>query len=182
MADRFVELALERAKKIKFGDPMDLSTDLGTVVNAEAAELFDKRVSTAEENSAKVLYHPGRQGALLPPIVIDNVNYKSELVMEETFGPIIPIIRVPDEDEKVIEISNSTAFGLSSGVCTNNFMRAKNYIQNLNVGTVNIWEVPGYRIEMSPFGGIKDSGLGYKEGVIEAMKSFSNVKTFSLPW
>ena len=182
IADRFVELALERAKKIKFGDPMDLSTDLGTVVNAEAAELFDKRVSMAEEDGAKVLYHPGREGALLPPIVIDNVNYKSELVMEETFGPIIPIIRVPDQDEDVIKISNSTAFGLSSGVCTNNFMRAKNYIKNLEVGTVNIWEVPGYRIEMSPFGGIKDSGLGYKEGVIEAMKSFTNVKTFSLPW
>ena len=182
IADKFVEMALERAKKIKFGDPMDITTDLGTVVNTKAAELFDKRVSMAEQDGAKILYHPGRQGALLPPIVLDNVNYKSELVLEETFGPIIPIIRVPDEDEKVIKISNSTAFGLSSGVCTNNFMRAKNYIQNLNVGTVNIWEVPGYRIEMSPFGGIKDSGLGYKEGVIEAMKSFSNVKTFSLPW
>ena len=182
IADRFVEMALERAKKIKFGNPIDLSTDLGTVVNAEAAELFDKRVSMAEADGAKVLYHPGREGALLPPIVVDNVNYKSELVLEETFGPIIPIIRVPDEDEEVIKISNSTAFGLSSGVCTNNFMRAKNYIKNLEVGTVNIWEVPGYRIEMSPFGGIKDSGLGYKEGVIEAMKSFTNVKTFSLPW
>ena len=182
IADRFVELALERAKKIKFGDPMDLNTDLGTVINSKAAELFDKRVTLAEEDGAKILYHPGRKGALLPPILVDNVNPKSELVLEETFGPIIPIIRVPDEDEKVIEISNSTAFGLSSGVCTNNFMRAKNYIQNLNVGTVNIWEVPGYRIEMSPFGGIKDSGLGYKEGVIEAMKSFTNVKTFSLPW
>ena len=114
----------------------------------------------AEDDGAKVLYHPGRNGALLPPIVVDNVNYKSELVREETFGPVIPIIRVPDEDEEVIKISNSTAFGLSSGVCTNNFTRAKNYIQELNVGTVNIWEVPGYRIEMSPFGGIKDSGLG----------------------
>ena len=182
IADKFVEMALERAKKIKFGDPMNLSTDLGTVVNAEAAELFDKRVSMAEEEGAKVLYHPGRKGALLPPIVVDHVDYKSELVLEETFGPIIPIIRVPDEDEEVIKISNSTAFGLSSGVCTNNFMRAKNYIKNLEVGTVNVWEVPGYRIEMSPFGGIKDSGLGYKEGVIEAMKSFTNVKTFSLPW
>ena len=182
IADRFVEMALERAKKIKFGDPMDLKTDLGTVVNAEAAQLFDKRVSMAAEDGAKILYHPGLEGALLPPIVIDHVNPKSELVMEETFGPVIPIIRVPDEDDEVITISNSTAFGLSSGVCTNNFMRAKKYIQNLNVGTVNIWEVPGYRIEMSPFGGIKASGLGYKEGVIEAMKSFTNVKTFSLPW
>ena len=182
IADKFVAMALERAKQITYGDPMDLKTDLGTVVNTEAAELFDKRVSMAEEEGAKVLYHPGRKGALLPPIVVDNVNSKSELVLEETFGPVIPIIRVPDNDDEVITISNSTAFGLSSGVCTNNFIRAKKYIQNLNVGTVNIWEVPGYRIEMSPFGGIKDSGLGYKEGVIEAMKSFTNVKTFSLPW
>ncbi len=182
IADKFVAMALERAKQITYGDPMDLKTDLGTVVNTEAAELFDKRVSMAEEEGAKVLYHPGRKGALLPPIVVDNVNPKSELVLEETFGPVIPIIRVPDNDDEVITISNATAFGLSSGVCTNNFIRAKKYIQNLNVGTVNIWEVPGYRIEMSPFGGIKDSGLGYKEGVIEAMKSFTNVKTFSLPW
>ena len=182
IADQFVELALERAKKIKFGDPMNMETDLGTVVNAEAAELFDKRVSMAEEDGAKILYHPGRNGALLPPIVVDNVDPKSELVLEETFGPVIPIIRVPNDDDAVMKISNSTAFGLSSGVCTNNFIRAKKYIQGLNVGTVNIWEVPGYRIEMSPFGGIKDSGLGYKEGVIEAMKSFTNVKTFSLPW
>mgnify|MGYP001252373439 FL=1 len=182
IADQFVEMALERAKKIKFGDPMDMETHLGTVVNAQAAELFDKRVSMAEEDGAKILYHPGRKGALLPPIVVDHVDPKSELVLEETFGPVIPIIRVPNDDEAVMKISNSTAFGLSSGVCTNNFMRAKKYIQGLNVGTVNIWEVPGYRIEMSPFGGIKDSGLGYKEGVIEAMKSFTNVKTFSLPW
>ena len=88
IADRFVEMALERAKKIKFGDPLNLSTDLGTVVNAEAAELFDKRVSMAEEDGAKVLYHPGREGALLPPIVVDYVDYKSELVLEETFGPV----------------------------------------------------------------------------------------------
>ena len=182
VADKFVELVLSRAKKIKFGDPMDLKTDLGTVINAKTAKLFDKRVSLAADDGAKILYHPGTKGALLPPIVIDQVNQKSELVMEETFGPVIPIIRVSDDDDEVIKISNSTAFGLSSGVCTNNFIRAKKYIQSLNVGTVNIWEVPGYRIEMSPFGGIKDSGLGYKEGVIEAMKSFTNIKTFSLPW
>jgi acyl-CoA reductase-like NAD-dependent aldehyde dehydrogenase len=182
VADRFVPMMLERAKAIKFGDPMDSNTDLGTVVHAEAAALFEKRVHMAEEQGAKVLYNPGRQGALLPPIVVDHVPHESELVMEETFGPIVPIVRVPDNDDEVIKISNSTAFGLSSGVCTNDFHRMQKYIKSLNVGTVNIWEVPGYRIEMSPFGGIKDSGLGYKEGVIEAMKSYTNIKTFSLPW
>ena len=75
-----------------------------------------------------------------------------------------------------------TAYGLSSGVCTNRLDYITRFINELEVGTVNVWEVPGYRIEMSPFGGIKDSGLGYKEGVVEAMKSFTNVKTYSLPW
>jgi len=182
VADKFVALVLERAKKIRFGDPMDPNTDLGTVVHAQAAEVFENRVYAAEKQGAKILYNPGRKGALLPPIVVDHVPHESELVMEETFGPVIPIVRVPDNDEETMAISNSTAFGLSAGVCTNDFHRMQRYITGLVVGTVNIWEVPGYRIEMSPFGGIKDSGNGYKEGVIEAMKSFTNVKTFSLPW
>jgi putative phosphonoacetaldehyde dehydrogenase len=182
IADRFVPLVLERAKKLRFGDPMDPATELGCVVHARAAETFENRVHLAEAQGAKILYHPGRQGALLPPIVVDHVPHESELVMEETFGPVIPVVRVPDDDAETMRISNSTAFGLSSGVCTNDFRRMQSYIRGLVVGTVNIWEVPGYRIEMSPFGGIKDSGNGYKEGVIEAMKSFTNVKTFSLPW
>ncbi|WP_421926008.1 phosphonoacetaldehyde dehydrogenase [Neoaquamicrobium sediminum] len=182
VADRFVPMVLERAKKIVFGDPMDPATQLGTVVHEKAAAMFESRVHMAAEAGADVLYNPGRRGALLPPIVVDHVPHESELVMEETFGPIVPIIRAPDDDDTLIALSNSTAFGLSSGVCTNDYRRMQKYIAGLKVGTVNIWEVPGYRIEMSPFGGIKDSGNGYKEGVIEAMKSFTNVKTFSLPW
>ena len=182
VADAFVEKVLAKAKKIKFGDPMNPDTDLGTVVHEQAAALFERRVLMAEEQGAKILYHPKREGALLPPIVVDFVQHGSELVLEETFGPIIPIIRVPNDVAKVIEISNSTAFGLSSGVCTNRLDRITAFIEGLDVGTVNIWEVPGYRIEMSPFGGIKDSGNGIKEGVLEAMKFFTNVKTYSLPW
>ena len=182
VADRFVPLVLEKAKKIKFGDPQDPATELGCVIHSKAAELFENRVLDAEKQGAKILYHPGRQGALLPPIVIDYVPHECELVMEETFGPIIPIVRVPDNDEEVMAISNSTEFGLSSGVCTNDLHRAISYINGLDVGTCNIWEQPGYRIETSPFGGIKDSGNGVKEGVTEAMKFFTNVKTYSLPW
>ena len=181
VADRFVPLLVEKAKKIKFGDPMDPETDLGTVINEDAAKLFEARVAKAAEEGADVLHDPGRDGAIFPPTVVDNVDYKSELVREETFGPAIPVIRCSDIDD-IIAKSNSTAFGLSSGVCTNNLKVITRFIEELNVGTVNIWEVPGYRIEMSPFGGIKDSGLGYKEGVLEAMKSFTNVKTWSLPW
>jgi phosphonoacetaldehyde dehydrogenase len=182
IADRFVELTLAKAKKIKFGDPMNPDTDLGCVVHEEAAKLFEARVHKAAEQGAKILYHPGRKGAVLPPITVDFVPHTSELVFEETFGPIVPIVRVPDDDAEVIAMSNSTPYGLSSGVCTNNLSRITHFIEGLNVGTVNIWEVPGYRIEMSPFGGIKDSGNGIKEGVLEAMKFFTHVKTWSLPW
>ncbi|MFO1131917.1 MAG: phosphonoacetaldehyde dehydrogenase [Hyphomicrobiales bacterium] len=182
VADKFVEKVLAKAKAIKFGDPMNPDTDLGTVVHEEAARTFEARVHKAAEQGAKILYNPGRQGALLPPITVDFVPHQSELVFEETFGPIVPIVRVPNDDAEVIRISNSTPFGLSSGVCTNNLSRITRFIEGLNVGTVNIWEVPGYRIEMSPFGGIKDSGNGVKEGVMEAMKFFTNVKTWSLPW
>ena len=182
IADDVVPLILEKAKAIRFGDPMDPEVQLGCVISADAAEVFENRVLEAEKLGAKILYHPGRNGALLPPIVIDHVPHSSELVMEETFGPIVPIVRVPDDDAEVMKISNSTSFGLSSGVCTNDLIRATHYIEGLNVGTVNIWEQPGYRIEMSPFGGIKDSGNGVKEGVLEAMKFFTTVKTYSLPW
>lgn len=161
---------------------MDPGTDLGTVVGEAAAAEFERRVYAAAESGADVLYDPGRRGAQLPPIVVDRVDPGCELVMQETFGPVLPVVRVPDDDDEVIRISNSTPFGLSSGVCTNDFRRMQRYIAGLDVGTVNIWEVPGFRIEMSPFGGIKDSGLGYKEGVVEAMKSFTNVKTYSVPW
>lgn len=182
VADAIVPMILEKAKAIRFGDPMDPETQLGCVIHSKAAETFERRVYDAEKQGAKVLYDPGRKGALLPPIVVDHVPHDSELVLEETFGPIVPIVRVPDDDAEVMRISNSTAFGLSSGVCTNSLPRAQAFITGLNVGTVNIWEQPGYRIEMSPFGGIKDSGNGVKEGVLEAMKFFTNVKTYSLPW
>ena len=182
VADEFVPLVLEKARAIRFGDPQNPDTELGCVIHEQAAELFENRVRQAEREGPEILYHPGRQGALLPPIVVDRVPHSSELVMEETFGPIVPIVRVPDDDSEVMRISNSTEFGLSSGVCTNDLNRAISYINGLDVGTCNIWEQPGYRIEMSPFGGIKDSGNAVKEGVIEAMKFFTNVKTYSLPW
>jgi len=181
IADELSDLITEKAKALKYGDPMDPDTDVGTVVNEDAAKLFQQRVNDAVEASATLRHGNNREGAVFPPTVIDHVPYDSQLVYEETFGPAIPIIRCKDLDE-IIPVANSTPFGLSSGICTDNWNYINRCIQGLNTGTVNVWEVPGYRTEMSPFGGIKDSGLGYKEGVVEAMKSYTNVKTFSLPW
>jgi len=181
VADEFAALVAEKAAKLKYGDPMDPDTDVGTVINEASAILFQERVNDAIAKGAKLLYGNDRQGAVYSPTVLDHVPFDCDLVREETFGPPIPIIRIRDIDH-AIEVGNSTAFGLSAGVCTNRMDDIVRFINELETGTVNIWEVPGYRIEMSPFGGVKDSGLGYKEGVIEAMKSYTNVKTFSIPW
>lgn len=183
IADELVERLAGKASQLVCGDPRDEATDVGTVITAQAADLFRARVRDAQALGAELRYQTDElgQGALFPPVVIDRVPFDCELVREETFGPAIPVIRCADIDA-IIPVSNSTAFGLSSGVCTNRLDYITRFIEELEVGTVNIWEVPGYRIEMSPFGGIKDSGLGYKEGVIEAMKSYTNVKTYSLPW
>ena len=181
VADEFAPLVVSEAQKIRYGDPMSPDTDMGTVVHEGAAQLFETRVNNAVSQGASLLYGNDRQGALYSPTVLDHVPRDAELVVEETFGPPIPIIRVKDIDD-AIAVDNGTAFGLSTGVCTNRWDHITRFVSELKTGTVNIWEVPGYRIEMSPFGGVKDSGLGYKEGVIEAMKSYTTVKTYSLPW
>jgi len=181
VADEFAPLVVSEAQKIRYGDPMSPDTDMGTVVHEGAAQLFETRVNNAVSQGASLLYGNDRRGALYSPTVLDHVPRDAELVVEETFGPPIPIIRVKDIDD-AIAVDNGTAFGLSTGVCTNRWDHITRFVSELKTGTVNIWEVPGYRIEMSPFGGVKDSGLGYKEGVIEAMKSYTTVKTYSLPW
>jgi putative phosphonoacetaldehyde dehydrogenase len=181
VADEFVPLVVEKARGIRYGDPMDPDTDLGTVVHEQAARSFEARVNDAVARGAELLYGNDRNGALYSPTVLDRVPRDCELVTEETFGPTIPVIRVSGIDD-AIRVDNGTAFGLSTGVCTNRLDYITRFINEIRTGTVNVGEVPGYRIEMSPFGGVKDSGLGYKEGVLEAMKSYTTVKTFSLPW
>ena len=103
------------------------------------------------------------------------------MVADESFGPLAPIIAIRDLDD-AIDYYNGGRFGLSSGIVTNDMQAAFKAAKMLRTGNTNINEVPGFRIESSPFGGIKDSGLGIKEGVIESIKFMTNIKTFSFPW
>jgi phosphonoacetaldehyde dehydrogenase len=181
VAKRFVDLLVEKTRAWKYGNPMDRSVDMGTVIDEAAAMHFESRVNEAVAQGAKLLVGNKRDGALYSPTVIDNVDPKMTVVKQETFGPVSPVIRFGNIEE-AIAIANGTAYGLSSAVCTQRLDYITRFVSELHVGTVNVREVPGYRLELTPFGGIKDSGLGYKEGVQEAMKSFTNLKTFSLPW
>ena len=181
IAQDFTDLVLAKTHAWSYGDPADGNTLMGTVIDEQAAMLFEARVNEAVSQGARLLCGNQRRGALYAPTVIDQVRPEMTLVREETFGPVSPIIRFSNIDE-AIALANGTAYGLSSGVCTNRLDDIVRFVDELHMGTVNIREVPGYRLELTPFGGIKDSGLGYKEGVQEAIKSFTNIKTYSLPW
>jgi len=181
VADDFAARLVEKTRAYTYGDPTCESHQMGTVIDAEAAARIAQRVDEAIAQGARLLQGHQRAGALYAPTVLDHVRPAMRVVREETFGPVSPIIRFHSVEE-AITIANGTAYGLSSAVCTNRLSDIDRFVHALQVGTVNIREVPGYRLELTPFGGIKDSGLGYKEGVQEAVRSFTHLKTYSLPW
>ena len=181
VAKDFTDLVVQKTKAWTYGDPSDKDNLMGTVIDVAAAKFFEARVNDAVAHGARLLVGNQRRGALYSPTVVDQVRPEMLLVKEETFGPVSPIIQFKDIDE-AIQIANGTVYGLSSGVCTNRMDYIVRFVNELQMGSVNVREVPGYRLELTPFGGIKDSGLGYKEGVQEAMKSFTNIKTYSMPW
>lgn len=181
IAPEFTRRLVERTRDYVCGNPLDEATRVGTVIDEASAVYLETVVREAVAAGARVLTGGGRRGALLQPTVIADVPRDCRMVVCESFGPLAPILKVRDLDD-ALALANGTAYGLSSGVVTTHLPSAMKAIRTLRCGTVNINEVPGFRVENSPFGGIKDSGLGIKEGVIEAIKAYSFVKTFSLPW
>jgi aldehyde dehydrogenase (NAD+) len=154
--DAFTTKFVAKAATYLAGDPEDESTIVGTVIDEESAATLEARVQA-------------------------NVSRQSEIVVKESFGPLAPIIPIRDL-VAAIAYYNSGTFALSTGIVTTNLDLAMRACKELQAGTTNVNEVPGYRLEMTPFGGLKDSGLGIKEGVSEAVKFMTNTKTFSLPW
>jgi putative phosphonoacetaldehyde dehydrogenase len=175
------ERLVETARGYRSGDPADPGVQVGTVIDEEAAARLERLVEAAVAGGARLLLGGKRKGALFPPTVLGEVPRDAEVVVREAFGPIAKILPVKDLDD-AIEVANSTVYGLSSGVVTRSLEKALRAVRSIRTGTVNVNEVPGYRTEGSPFGGVKDSGLGVKEGVVEAMRWMTYQKTFSLPW
>lgn len=177
----FTQCFLTLAKSYTCGDPTDEATVVGTVIDETSAKLLEVAIQDALARGAKLLHGGSRQGALLEPTILADVPRDSTLGTSECFGPIAPIFAVRDLGD-AITYANATPYGLSSGIVTCSLESAIKAVKGIKAGTINVNEIPGYRLELSPFGGIKDSGLGIKEGVIEAIKFMTTVKTFSLPW
>ena len=177
----FTHELVRKTEAWSFGDPLSPKVQMGTVIDEAAARTVETRINKAIEDGATLFAGGQRDGALIAPTVLGGVISEMDVVKYETFGPVSPVISFSDIDE-AIAIANNSRYGLSSAVCTDRIGYISRFVEELQVGTVNFWEVPGFRLETTPFGGIKDSGLGIKEGLIEAARSFTNVKTYSLPF
>jgi acyl-CoA reductase-like NAD-dependent aldehyde dehydrogenase len=172
---KFKTLLLAKSEKIISGDPLKEDTFIGPLVNKSAADKVEKRIHSAVTNGATLLRGGTRVGNIIEPTILENVKLDDELICDETFGPVIPLIKFSDLNT-LIEIINSTPFGLQSGVFTNDLTVIKKLYEELDVGALVVNDGPGFRAEHFPFGGVKKSGLG-REGVKYAIDEMSTLKT-----
>jgi len=178
IADEFVRQFVAETEKLTVGDPMDPVSDIGPLIDEPSAIEIMERISQAIAQGAVLLCGGKRQGTLLWPTVLDRVTSSMAVVVNETFGPVAPIIRVRDFEE-AIKVANDSPFGLHSGIFTNNLDKAMQAARRLQAGAVMINQAPGFRAEHLPFGGVKDSGIG-REGVKYAVESMTTLKTVLL--
>lgn len=174
IADEFTDKLVIETKKLQVGDPLNPKTDIGPLIDEEAALEVETRVEDALKEGAELLCGGKRTGAFYQPTVLDSVSHHMKVVREETFGPISPIIRVNDVDE-AFKIANDTPYGLQAGVFTGSIENAKLAVRSIEAGSVLINKQSTFRTDNMPFGGFKMSGIG-KEGVKYAVEDMSRVK------
>jgi acyl-CoA reductase-like NAD-dependent aldehyde dehydrogenase len=179
-ADALVPRITAEAVKRRAGDPLDPDTDLGPLVSEEAALVVEKRIIDAMSRGATPACGGTRERALVVPTVLDRVPKDAELVLEETFGPVAPVIRVTDARE-AIAVANSTEYGLQAGVLTRHADSFWQVAAALRVGAVNLGEGPNFDSPHIPFGGVKSSGIG-REGIRYAIREMTTVKTITIPY
>lgn len=178
IADEFAEKLVEATQKLVMGNPMDSKTTLGTLISEKAAIQVEETVNNAVREGAKILTGGNRDGAFYEATVIDNVAPEMDLVENETFGPVAPIIRVKNIDE-AIEVANDTEYGLQAGVFTADYASAMRCAQEIEAGTVFINKQSTFRTDNMPFGGFKNSGIG-KEGIKYAVDEMTKTKLIGL--
>ncbi len=174
VADQFIEDLVAHTKKLKIGDPLDPETEMGPLIDEDAAIHVEQMVNDTIENGAQLLCGGKRKGAFFDATVLDHVQKEMGLVQKETFGPVSPIIRVKNLDE-AIEVANSTPYGLQAGVFTRSIENAKRAVREIEAGSVLINKQSTFRTDNMPFGGFKMSGIG-KEGVKYAVEDMNRTK------
>ncbi len=169
--DALREKMLEQVRALRTGDPRAEGVDVGPLINEAAAARVESWVAAAVEAGGTLLTGGGRSGATVEPTVLADVPEDAAVMAEEVFGPVVSLVRVSSVAEGVRRI-NESRFGLQAGVFTRDLPTAFDVSAKLRVGGVLVGDVPSFRADQMPYGGVKDSGVG-REGPAAAMADFT---------
>lgn len=174
IATPFTEQLIDRVRNLRVGDPLDARTDVGTLVNLEAAERVEQWIHDAADRGARVLVGGRREGAILEPTVVSQVPDDARLVCEEVFGPVVVLLPYRDLDE-AIERANASEFGLQAAIFTRSLSVALDAARRLQAGGVLVNRSTNFRLDHLPYGGVKQSGVG-REGPAYAVQEMTELK------
>jgi glyceraldehyde-3-phosphate dehydrogenase (NADP+) len=174
LADRIVE----KVNGLGQGDPFDDATDVGPMISTEAAERVESWVGEAVAQGAKVLTGGTREGAVYAPTVLIDAPADAKVCREEVFGPVLVLVKA-ESDEHAFDLANASEYGLQAGVFTRDLPTAFAAGRRLNVGGVIVGDVPSYRADQMPYGGVKGSGVG-REGLRSAMDDYTEPRVVVL--
>jgi len=170
----FTEAIIKSTKKLKIGNPLDETTDIGPMISEGEAKRVEKWVNDAKTGGGEVLIGGKREGSIYYPTVLENVPRSAEIWRSEVFGPVTLVI--PFETTKdAVEIANDVPYGLQAGVFTQNIDTAIKMVDSLDFGTVLINDTSDFRVDTMPFGGMKKSGIG-REGIRFAVEEMTEIK------
>jgi len=174
--EELTERLVEETKKLKVGNPLDETTDVGPMIAESEAVRVERWVRDATQKGAKLLVGGERKGAIVTPTILSDVPKGAAIANEEVFGPVMILSRFNRMSDAIRE-SNSTSYGLHAGIFTKSIDNALNAIANLNFGSVLINDTSDFRVDFMPFGGMKMSGLG-REGIRFAIEeTMTEIKT-----
>ncbi|HEY3523386.1 MAG TPA: aldehyde dehydrogenase family protein [Candidatus Limnocylindrales bacterium] len=178
--DAFLERLVAGAKGLKLGDPLDPETDIGPMVDAHAAERTQRWVDEAKAMGGKLLAGGTADGSFFPPTIMTDVPVHAQICSNEAFAPVAIAFPFRDLDDAIQRV-NDSFFGLQAGVFTSDIGHAWRSFEELVVGGVMINDVPTYRVDHMPYGGVKDSGLG-REGLRYAIEDMTELRLMVLAW
>jgi acyl-CoA reductase-like NAD-dependent aldehyde dehydrogenase len=159
---------------LKMGDPADEDTFIGPIISEAEAKRIEGWVANAVSGGARLLCGGSREGVMMQATLLEDVPLDSEMNCEEVFGPVAALYRFEDFD-RALEQVNASAFGLQAGIFTRDIGKAMRAWDRLDVGGVIINDVPSWRVDNMPYGGVKDSGLG-REGIRYAIEDMTEIR------
>lgn len=176
--ERFMADFVQTTKKLKMGNPLEEETDVGPMINLGAAKQTEEWVTEAVESGARIVCGGKRKGVMCEPTILENVKPELRISWLEAFAPVVVVSRYKDF-EQALKGVNHSIYGLQAGIFTNDLKKAFRAFEVLDVGGVIINDVPTFRIDHMPYGGVKESGFG-REGLRYAIEEMTEMKLMAI--